>query len=425
MNKNRISFLIIWVLSLVFNCQIAYSQTYSSDAILIELKNNVALIKSSGIAPKKKDAIEMAVKSAIHTYLINGIEGLNNGSPLIGEQSSTLIDEYLESLFSQGRYSVFARENEVEKDAIKRINKGYIAIVDVNIYFEAIYKDLVRNKIIGKSLEKTTLLETQNEIALPTIMVIPYCTEGQTFLTSIQQNTDMRMAMAKITEGFILKGVETKDFEQNLKNAEQYEARQGGLSLDDAILNGAGADVAVQVDISKDASYEGLRINMRLTAIEVATGNTLASKSETSARKKASASIICSAMAELMIDDFLKQISTRLAHKISKGNTISVNFTIDANSTVDMDTEMGNTYLPLSDAIIIWIKDNAKKGKYHQKGRSVTLLSLDEIQIQNKSAEGQDMNINDFSLELYKYLRNLGVIVKRNIVGNTLNVTIM
>ncbi|MEF9930959.1 MAG: DUF6175 family protein, partial [Bacteroidales bacterium] len=181
----------------------------------------------------------------------------------------------------------------------------------------------------------------------------------------------------------------------------------------------------VKVDISKDQTAEGLKISLMLTAVDASTGRILASKPEISGRKRASTDAICTAMVELMINDFLKAISTSMAYKINKGNSVALNFTIDSGSAINMDTEIGDTYLPLSDVLILWLKDNAKNGKYHQKGRSSTMLSLDEIMIQNKSANGQDMNVNDFSLELYKYLRSLNIVVKRNIVGNTIHITIM
>ena len=89
-------------------------------------------------------------------------------------------------------------------------------------------------------------------------------------------------------------------------------------------------------------------------------------------------------------------------------------------SNVNFDMEVGTDYTPLSDAIIGWVKDNAKDGKYHQQGRSETLLSLDEIQIANTD----NSDINDFSLGLYSFLRGLNLVVKRTITGNTIEITI-
>ncbi|MEG2848842.1 MAG: DUF6175 family protein, partial [Bacteroidales bacterium] len=363
----------------------AFAQEYSSDAALVSTKYGVATVKCSGVAAKKKVAIAMAAKSVIHTYLISGIDGLNDGRPLIGTKKSSQIDDYLDKIFNQGRYTVFIKSCTLDEKASKNLAKTYTAAAVVEFYYESLYKDLVVNKIIGKGADKTTLIETQEEIVLPSIMVMPYRSNEQSYLEIMQKNSDMRMAISRVAEGFGSKGVQTVDFETSLKNANEYEARNGDLSLDDAILNNSGADVVVKVDISKDQTAEGLKISLMLTAVDASTGRILASKPEISGRKRASTDAICTAMVELMINDFLKAISTSMAYKINKGNSVALNFTIDSGSAINMDTEIGDTYLPLSDVLILWLKDNAKNGKYHQKGRSSTMLSLDEIMIQNKS----------------------------------------
>lgn len=415
---------IVWCVGCLCLTANVQAQNYSSDAILVSRTENTAIVQSSGTNPKKKTAVEAAVKSALYTYLFTGIEGLNNGKPLLGRKPSQAAIDYANNILNT-RYSVFVKEYILDEKTSKDIGKQFKAIVNVEIYDGALYRELVKNKLIGEAADKMTLSDTQDEISLPSIMVVPYCANGEDFSHAIQKNSDIRVAMSKVAEGFIEKGVNTKNVEQSLRNAANYQATKDNVSLNDMIISNSGADVMVYVDVVKDATAEGMRITMRLQAIDVATSKEIASKSETSGRKNAGADIICGALANVMLDDFLKQISTNMARKIAAGNSISIIFTAGADSDISMDMEVGNEFLPLSDAIVRWVKANAKGSKYHQKGRSETMLELDEIQIANKSADGQDMDINDFSLSLYQYLRGLNLTVKRNIVGNTIEITLL
>lgn len=420
---NRVFFLVISFYCIFVSTVDA--QNYSSDAILVSKSGNTAKIRSSGIDAKKKAAAEMAVKSVLYTYYFIGIEGLNDGKPLLGRTPSPVAKEYAMNVLNGEKYSIFIKNFTLDENASKNIGKEYQAIVTTEIYEASIYKDLVNNKIIGQAANKMSLSDTQDEISLPTIMVVPYCKSGENFRDKMENNPDMKIAVAKVTEGFIEKGVTTRNVEQSIRDAAAYRAVKGGLSLNDEIINNSAAEVMVYVDISKDVSPEGLKISLILNAVEVSTKGDLASKTEISGRKNATSGVICKALVDFLIDDFLKQISTNMANKVSKGNSISVNFAIDPGSSVTMDSEVGNEFLPLSDAIIKWVKTNAKGGKYHQKGRSETKIQLDEIYIDNKSATGEDMDINDFSLKLYQYMRGLNLTVKRTIVNSTIEIIIM
>ena len=65
----------------------ASAQNYTTDAILKRTTGKIATLECSGIARTKKEAIEMAKKSVIYTYLYNGIDGLNDNKPLLGSKT--------------------------------------------------------------------------------------------------------------------------------------------------------------------------------------------------------------------------------------------------------------------------------------------------------------------------------------------------
>lgn len=394
------------------------SQGYSNDAILLENQNDkIAVISCSGIDEKKKTAEAMAVKSVIYTYLYSGIGGLNRGLPLLGTKPSEQAASYVNNIMDSGRYNVFVKGYTVDEDAIRKIGKQYQVHIKMELYIESLYKDLVNSKII----HSTGFVEVDEAVSLPTIMVLPYCNDNQMPKDVLQGNPDMRMAISKMNNSFIEKGVETKDLEQMLRNSDKYMAIQGDMDFINNLVINSGADVAVYIDVNDDGNAQlGNRVTLTLKAVDASSGRAIASKSEVSGRKKTSVDVITAAMINAMTDDFLKQIQMSMAGKIKKGNTIAIQFTIDQGSNTSFDMEVGTDFTPLSDSIIRWVKQNAKNGKYHQQGRSETLLSLDEIQIEN----ADNADINDFSLSLYRYLRGLDLAVKRTITGNTIEITI-
>ena len=259
----------------------ATAQNYSTDALLKRVEGNYAVLECSGIAHNKKEATEMAKKSAIYTYLHIGITGLNNDQPLMRKPLSKNAQEYVDRILNTMNYATYIRNCTIAEKTNKTADKQIQVFATIELYYESLKRMLETAGVLQRAAEDIKLTETQEKIAMPTIMVVPFRKDGQSYEEAIRANSDMRMAISKINEAFIKEGVETKDLLTCLNNAETYRARMGGnMSLDDAILINSGADVSVSVDITQDVNSMGVRVSLTLQAIEVATGNTLATKSE-------------------------------------------------------------------------------------------------------------------------------------------------
>lgn len=400
----------------------AFAQNYTMDASLERIVGNYAVLKCSGIAENKKDAIEMAKKSVIYTYLYSGIKGLNNDRPLINGTPAREDQEYLDGILNTTNYMNYIHGCYPAKD-VSRLPDGRVQIfATVEFFHESLHRTLERAGVLKHTV--VNLEELTEKIAMPTIMVVPFCQEDESYDAAIRKNINMRMAISKVSEGFISRGVETKDLLTCLSNAETYRMRYPDMSLDDAILINSGADVSVSVDINVESSADyGVRVSMTLRAVEVATGNTLATTAERSSFKRTTADNLCGAMAKGMIDGFMKQISERMIKKTSTGQSISIRFAIDPSSAINMDTEINNI-MPLSDIIITWVKRHAKDGRYHSQGRTSTLLAFSDIYIDNSLENGMQNDINDFALALYQYLKGLDLTITRTITGNSIDIII-
>lgn len=402
----------------------AFAQ-YSGDALLVSDSGNTAILHCSGIGKNKKEAIEMAKKSAISVYLYNGITGLNGDNPLLGYSPSNAAKDHINNLFESGRYQIFLGSVEFDKEMSQKVGKEFQAHVKLELYTKLLYNDLKNSGIISANPTMTNMTEVQSEIVIPTIMVVPYCKTGENFQQKIQNTPYLRMAISKVNSGFVEKGVETKDVEQMIRIADSQQAMNNEMSLNDIVLNDCGADVAVYVDIAQSTAENGTTVTLTLSAIDVSTGNTYATTTEVTPRKRASVELICNALVDAIIDDFLKQITAAFSRKTSAGNTVSITLNISNTSAITFDYEMED-YTPLRDALHQWVRRNAVEGKFHLKGSTKTMMMFDDINVPNKDEDtGSHLDVNDFSLKLYRYLRSQGLQIERNVNNNRITITIL
>lgn len=416
------------VLVALFTVFSSVAQSYSSDVELVEKKQNTVVVRTSGIHEKKKDATEMAVKSAFYTYFFVGIPGLNKDKPLLNTAAQTTYKDYMNRFFEGGRYNNFVRSfTEVDK-AERLRSKEYKVAVMLEFLNESLIRDLELNKVMAKTAERTSLEETQEEISLPTIMVVPYRREGESFATILQNDFDLRTAVSTVQKGFVEKGVYIVDFEAKFaatQRAMKYE-QNTATSFDKELLQNSGADVYVEVDIEKDATPAGTRVGLVLKAKETASGNVLASRQASSNRFRTTAvDQLCRYVIEDIRTPFLQDISTAMAQKIKGGNTVVLHISLANSATIDMDSEIGSAGIPLSDVLRIWVKKNAKNGKFHVQGTNSEKVIFDQIQIPNRAEDGMQMDASDFSLSLYTYLKSQNIACERKVDGNTIYITII
>ncbi|WP_282015556.1 DUF6175 family protein [Marinifilum flexuosum] len=284
------------------------------------------------------------------------------------------------------------------------------------------------SKADSYSVGDSHTMEVVDEMQLPTIMVIPYKKSGESYKDILQNDFDKRIAVAAVQEGFNQRGVTTIDFEAKM-NAAMRSANfemNDAQTVDKQLIRNSGSDIYVSVDIKKDFTVNGNRVSLILKAYETASGNIIASKQTWSPRFRTSAiDKLASLSIKIMLDDFLAQVNTNFQKKASSGNTIVLNVSIASDSMTDMDTELGNDMIPLSDLLRLWVKKNAYKGKYHVQGSVAEAVIFDQIQVPPKDENGNPFSVSDFAFNLWDYLRSdVGIAVKKRVDGNTVYITI-
>lgn len=197
----------ILLLSLLatYTIHLTAQELYSNDLSCVKADNNLAVITASGIAEKKKDVYSMALKSIFNALFLNGIDGVENGRPLVGKE-----DSYYMNQFFNSRYMLFVKNYETVEEPVRQSSRLYKGTVTAQILLGALKKDLIRNKLMTKPMEEMSMEETRQQVALPTIMVVPYKSNDRSSYAGILKNDfDLRVAVSTVKEGFVKLGVKT------------------------------------------------------------------------------------------------------------------------------------------------------------------------------------------------------------------------
>ena len=414
----------ILLLSLLatYTIHLTAQELYSNDLSCVKADNNLAVITASGIAEKKKDVYSMALKSIFNALFLNGIDGVENGRPLVGKE-----DSYYMNQFFNSRYMLFVKNYETVEEPVRQSSRLYKGTVTAQILLGALKKDLIRNKLT-KPMEEMSMEETRQQVALPTIMVVPYKSNDRSSYAGILKNDfDLRVAVSTVKEGFVKLGVKTVAAEgkqAGTLRASEWESKNAD-SNDKQLLMNSGADVYVIVDLKKDISAtSGSRVSLIMTARETATGIDLASRKSWMNRfRTTDVDKLCAYAAQDVLDGFLKDISKEFARRVQQGNTIVLRVSLADNAVNTMNSRI-NGSTTLSAHIRNWVRKNAQGGCYHIQGAVDDSLIFDSIQIPAKDSDGLPMDCITFADNLVNYLNDFGIDSEHRVDGSTIYLTI-
>ncbi len=419
--KTGLSFLLM----LFFATAVCGQTEYSTSVTLVNQSDDLLTVQSIGLSEKKKEAVDMAIKSAFYTLLYRGVNGYNNNKPLVQRNNQYYFDKFINS-----RYSMFVR-NYAEIGEAEKLSGGkqYKSQVEVNILIKSLVKDLVFEKLMDNPLEEVTMQDTKEEIGLPSITVVPYKKEEETFRSILQNDFDRRMAVSRVQEGFNRLGVTTVDFEGKLDA--MWRSREFNANTADSdekrLLMNSGADVYVIVDIMKDISdAEGSRVSLNMKAYETASGNILSARQEWTNRFRTNdLDRLCIYAVEGQLKGFLDDLAVNFARGIAKGNSVVLKISKGVNSTLHLNSQVGPQKYSLSNVIRRWVRQNAQDGRYHLQGVVDEEMIFDDVKIPSKDVDGLPMDPAQFGDNLLFHLNEeIGVPCEMKLDGRTIYITL-
>jgi hypothetical protein len=262
----------------------------------------------------------------------------------------------------------------------------------------------------------------------PKIMVIPYTKEGEDLRIILESDENKRIAIAKIKEGFDSRGFTTVDFVAKLKAAKDNNVftSENQSDIKSQIIQMSGADVYVQAEVIVEKGQSGNSVKLILTAYEASTGNSLSNKvGESGKFYTDDFNKLASKAVESCVEDFLNVMQNKFTDIVNNGKSVIIDISFSADSQTKMSSEIGTDKLPLSDQLEMWMEKNAFKNNYHIQGTTDLRMIFDDVKIPLKDqATGNNYNPNKFALEIFKFLKSVGLQPAKDVKGSTIYITI-
>ena len=417
---------ILIIISLCLAALSMKAQTYPQIVTFENSDEVSATFTSVGVAEKAKDAAENAAQSLFYTLFYTGVDGINGGRPLITKDNKEYVATFLAS-----RYPFFVRSNvelgKPEKNATKVFQGNY----RITIVYSNLIKDLERNELY-KSREpeiKYEDVEYEEAMVLPTIMVVPFKRDGETYASILTADFDRRLAVSNVQNGFESRNVTTVDALAKLdavKRNSEFGANDAD-SNDKQLLMNSGADVYVVVDLMKDVNSDGARVSLIMKAYETASGSVLASKDAITKRfATASTDALCKHAVKDNLQGFLDDICKNFSKQASNGKKVTLQFAFDGSSSMTMNDRVGPNNYPLSNLIHQWVRKNSHNGKYHLQGIVDTSVIFDYVVIPPRDEDGLAMDAAQFGFKIEAWLADtVGVPCVSRFDGTTIYITIL
>lgn len=420
---------IILALLSIFTLSVS-AEEYAGICSLISQDDRNATFESAGLSAKSRLVEENAIHSLFHALFYVGIEGVNNGQPLVQKENKTYTNGFFNE---QAKYSFYIISKEpIEK--VLKVGNEYRATYRVQIRLSKLIADLKMNKVYVDTSNPMTMsasdVQTTSNMVLPTIIVVPFKTpEYNSFAEILQNDYDRRVAVSAVQKGFEEKNITTIDLLNKINAAQrmsQYDKNSGaGQSSDRALLQQSGADISVEVDVMKDVQQSGSRVSLTLKASETASGNIIATQVATTNRRyqTVATDVLCAYAVQDNIDSFLEQILKNFAP--SKGTRVSLSVSIDGSATRTMNDPAGSKGYALSNVIRQWVRKNAHEGKFHLQGMVDDNMTFDYIVIPPIDVDGLRMDAAQFSFLLEEYLKETeNIPCSARLEGNKIMITI-
>ena len=424
----RIYSTILALLSLVVTTR---AEEFLDMASLVSKQGTNAIFESTGKGEKAKDIEANAQKSVFHQLFYKGIDGINDGKPLVVKENKV----YTNSFFNEtARYVAYVVPKSVEATGkATKAGSGKMCTYRMTVRIQQLINDMKRNGVFDEDpisgVKATQVRETEG-LVLPTVIVVPYKRDGENYAKILQSDYDRRVAVSTVQDGFESKNITTVDLQGKIDAVNRraaYEQNAGNAeSNDKQLLMTSGADVYVTVDINKDITREGSRVTLIMKAYETASGSVLASKTATPIRRfqTSATDALCKYTVQDYLPAFLEDIIKNF--KPAGGTRVVLQFAIDGSSSATMNDPAGTRGYALSNVLRQWVRKNAYQGKYHLQGIMDESMIFDYVTIPPKDADGIRMDAAEFAFILEQYLKEEeGIDCKMRVDGNNILVTIL
>lgn len=408
----------------------ARAEVYTDAASVLQTAGAETIFETSGVSDSKKTVEANALKSLFHQLFYVGVEGVNNGQPLVVKENMAYTNGFFND---QARYTFYVVGKPEPYDKTTKLGSNYRATYKVRIRLQKLLTDMKTNGVYAdkskvENLSTADVHDAQN-IVLPTIIVVPYKKAGESYSSILQNDYDRRIAVSSVQSGFEKINITTVDLQAKIDAVQRraaYEQNSNAAdSNDKQLLMTSGADVYVTVDMNKDIQPSGSRVSIIMKAYETASGSILASKTAAPTRRYQTTAT--DALCKYAVDDNIKAFLDDIVKnfKPANGTRVVLQFAIDGSSSTTMNDQMGRNNYSLSNIIRQWVRKNAYEGKFHLQGVMDESMIFDYVMIPPKDEDGLRMDAAQYAFIIEQYLKETeNINCSTRVDGNNILVTI-
>lgn len=398
-----------WALLIALLCGLTMqAQNYSADVSLVQQDAQSVTVRATAIAAKKKEAADLAVRSAFHALLHTGIEGVRNGMPMVAVERN----DYDYRFFTELRYLNYIR-GEAEDVADSKIGGQRRVTVQLTILSKSLLADLEHNEMVVSPGWVDTKKASATAALNPTIVVVPLVEGGGDFedmRTLVENSPVVEYAVNKLAAEFSRRGYKTRDFLTQLQNSKNTSLLRQGTQTDLAtmMVQNLPGDIVVTVDVevtTDDRKRSECSLNVK--AVEQQTEGGLASATFLSGQYMTTDSLRLADYAVKKVrDDFFADLKKAFEAMVAKGREVYVDMTL-AQSVMDWDFDQqapyGEDYF--KDALDEWLNEHAQQSVYDM-GNSTDKYIHIRLNVPLWDMErNRSYKLSNFNSDLKKFLR--------------------
>ena len=398
-----------WALLIALLCGLTLqAQNYSADVSLVQQDAQSVTVRATAVAAKKKEAADLAVRSAFHALLHTGIEGVRNGMPMVAVERN----DYDYRFFTELRYLNYIR-GEAEDVADSKIGGQRRVTVQLTILSKSLLADLEHNEMVVSPGWVDTKKASATAALNPTIVVVPLVEGGGDFedmRTLVENSPVVEYAVNKLAAEFSRRGYKTRDFLTQLQNSKNTSLLRQGTQTDLAtmMVQNLPGDIVVTVDVevtTDDRKRSECSLNVK--AVEQQTEGGLASATFLSGQYMTTDSLRLADYAVKKVrDDFFADLKKAFEAMVAKGREVYVDMTL-AQSVMDWDFDQqapyGEDYF--KDALDEWLNEHAQQSVYDM-GNSTDKYIHIRLNVPLWDMErNRSYKLSNFNSDLKKFLR--------------------
>ena len=235
------------------------------------------------------------------------------------------------------------------------------------------------------------------------------------YLKALQNDMDLKLAIAKINDLMAERGFPLKDLEQQVKIITQQNAEsnlvtsKNGNELAespiDRLLRTAKADIIIE--LTWDIKTQGPKktLTFILEGKDSYTGKSIGGANGTSEPSfSAEVPVLLEEAVVAHIDNFNNRLQAHFDDLFANGREVALDIRVfqDNEAGVDLETEFDGD--ELGEIIDEWMYENTQEHRFSKLGSSEYYVSYEQVRIPLYNAKGQAMDTEAFARQLRKML---------------------